>query len=106
MMNWTHFLAHGVSMLAQQYENRDAAPPIEPDTTILKLHCFPGQCSSIVSTSPEEPFGDISEATVEGKAMSAFLHWIGREPGHDFTMWSRVQEVGGDLIIFIGAKTI
>ena len=87
-------------MLSREPEELDMPLLNEANTTILKLHHFPGQYTS--SVSADETSKEITEATPEGNALLEFLLSLKEEPGHDYTMWGRARELEDCIFIFIG----
>lgn len=101
MTDWTHSFVRNVSMFPDKYERFNLAPPKEPNTTMLKLDCLPGQSSSLVCTCSEGN-DEITDATPEGKALLDFLCLMVKEPGHENIVWGRARELEDCILIFLG----
>lgn len=90
-----------VSMFPHTSEGLDMAPSKERNTTMLKLDCLPGRSAGLVDTY-SEGFDEITDATSEGKALLDFFYSLEKEPGHDLTLWGRVEELEDQFLVFIG----
>ncbi len=90
-------------MLSHKYEKFDLAPPRDPNTTMLKLDCLPGQSVGLFCTCSEVK-DEFTDTTPEGKALLDFLYLMAKEPGYDNMMWGRVRESEDCILIFLGKQ--